>query len=276
MAITIRDMLPEVALYRPDLEAEFGMWALRNAVTEIARRTMLLRSSSGTINIAAGTAASTFTPTDGRLLRIERIRAADLPVETPDYKGTWNATTNSPALAAADSSNIGWFYIVSTAGTYSGEDYAVGDVVVQAGSAWERFGVEAFLEIRATNTKTRQDQNKTPQGTDGFPSAWAQDNNSLVFYPRVLNDTPIIVNYSVIPTTEFDEVDLPADAEDVIIAGASAKFLMLPGKGQNAQMAQMYDKKFEMGVANLKGLAIYGMSGSPMYNPGLFAGRPSF
>lgn len=277
MAITIRDMLAEVMLYRPDIvETEHGMWALRKATEEIARRTMLLKTQSATTNYNAGTAASTFTPTSGKLVRIERLRAASLSVETPDYKGTWNATTDTPALATPDSSNVGFFYIVSTAGTYSSTDYNVGDIVVQRGSAWERVAVEEFLEIGAVNKPTMEITLRSAQASTGFPYGWAQDNNALVFYPKLQYDTAMIVNYSYVPADDFDDIDFPQDAEEVIINGALQKIMLLPGEGRNINLAMEFGKSFERGINNLKAISWFGMSGSPYYNAGNFAGRQTF
>ena len=57
------------------------------------------------------------------------------------YQGTWNATTNSPAISAASSGNKGHYYVVATAGTTSidGEaDWAVGDWIVSSGVVWSK------------------------------------------------------------------------------------------------------------------------------------------
>ena len=55
------------------------------------------------------------------------------------YQGTWDASTNSPAVPAATSSNKGWYYVVSTAGTSSVDgvaDWEIGDWVVSSGTGW--------------------------------------------------------------------------------------------------------------------------------------------
>ena len=57
------------------------------------------------------------------------------------YVGTWNASTNSPAIPAAASSNKGQIYKVSTAGTsnVSGiTDWQVGDMLLSNGSTWDK------------------------------------------------------------------------------------------------------------------------------------------
>lgn len=58
-----------------------------------------------------------------------------------NYQGTWNASTNSPAIPAASSGNKGYYYKVATAGTtnVSGiTDWQVGDWIVSNGTAWDK------------------------------------------------------------------------------------------------------------------------------------------
>ena len=275
--ITIRDMLPEVILMRPDLKDsmgdEIGLWAIRNTIAAICRRTQILKDENTTANFAAGTSVSLITPNDGRLLRIERVRVGDLGVETPDYNGTWNASTNTPTLA---STTTGKFYIVSVAGTQSSVSYEVGDVVVYAGSAWNKVPTTDFLELHQENKPTVENHSRVAQSADGFPCGWAQDNGSIVFYPRLANDTPIIVSYSYVPGEDYTTIDFPPEAEDAIIPGAQSLLLSLPGKLQNLAMSQQLTRDFERGVRNVRATALFGYGGSPQYNPGFFAGRPSW
>jgi hypothetical protein len=58
-----------------------------------------------------------------------------------NWQGLWNATTNSPAIPAASSSNKGYYYKVSVAGTtnVSGiTDWQVGDWIVSNGTSWDK------------------------------------------------------------------------------------------------------------------------------------------
>lgn len=57
-----------------------------------------------------------------------------------EYQGTWNASTNTPTIPAADSTNKGWYYKVATAGTTNVggiTDWGVGDWIVSDGVSWE-------------------------------------------------------------------------------------------------------------------------------------------
>lgn len=59
------------------------------------------------------------------------------------YKGTWNATTNSPTLSNSDSGKAGYLYYVSVAGSVDfgagSISFAVGDKVVNNGSTWDKW-----------------------------------------------------------------------------------------------------------------------------------------
>ena len=82
-----------------------------------------------------------------------RLPYSQLPLSAVEYKGAWNAETNTPALA----SGIGTFgdeYIVSVQGTRNlGEGnvtYRVGDRVIYNGSIWQRIPSSS---VRTVNSK---------------------------------------------------------------------------------------------------------------------------
>lgn len=56
-----------------------------------------------------------------------------------EYKGNWNAATNSPALSnPASSENKGDYYICISDGTQLGLDFSVGDWVISDGTSWTK------------------------------------------------------------------------------------------------------------------------------------------
>lgn len=68
-----------------------------------------------------------------------------------NYKGTWNASTNSPALASGVGTK-GDYYVVSVAGTTSLDgisNWGIGDWAVFNGSAWQR--VEGGADLNGVN-----------------------------------------------------------------------------------------------------------------------------
>lgn len=71
-----------------------------------------------------------------------KIPSSQLTVEVMEYKGTWNANTNSPSLANGTGST-GDLYQVSTAGSTDfgagSIAFAIGDKAVYNGTVWEKW-----------------------------------------------------------------------------------------------------------------------------------------
>lgn len=71
-----------------------------------------------------------------------------LPSQLPDivvgalkYQGTWDATTNVPAIPAAAAGNKGHYYVVATAGATAIDgqnDWAIGDWIISSGVVWSK------------------------------------------------------------------------------------------------------------------------------------------
>ena len=56
-----------------------------------------------------------------------------------NYKGTWDASANSPALTSPPAATTkGDYYVVSVAGTQFSISFAVGDWIISNGTAWEK------------------------------------------------------------------------------------------------------------------------------------------
>lgn len=82
-----------------------------------------------------------------------RLPYSQLPLSAVEYKGAWNANTNTPTLASG-TGTFGDEYIVSVQGTQNiGEGsitYRVGDRVIYNGSIWQRIPASS---VRTVNTK---------------------------------------------------------------------------------------------------------------------------
>ncbi len=66
-----------------------------------------------------------------------KVPVNQLPSTLMEYKGVWNAATNTPTLAAG-TGDTGDVYRVSTAGTQFGISFVVGDYAIYNGTAWEK------------------------------------------------------------------------------------------------------------------------------------------
>ena len=70
------------------------------------------------------------------------------------YQGTWNASTNSPAIPAASNANNGHYRIVSTAGATlidGVSDWQVGDWIVSNGTTWAK--IDSSDQVNSVNGK---------------------------------------------------------------------------------------------------------------------------
>lgn len=83
-----------------------------------------------------------------------RLPYSQLPLSAVEYKGAWNANTNTPTLSIG-TGTFGDEYIVSVQGTQNlGEGsitYRVGDRVIYNGSIWQRIPASS---VRTVNSKT--------------------------------------------------------------------------------------------------------------------------
>ena len=70
-----------------------------------------------------------------------RILSAQLPTSATEYRGAWDANTNTPTLVDGTGTN-GDLYRVSVAGTQDlgsgSEDYGIGDAIIYNGTIWEK------------------------------------------------------------------------------------------------------------------------------------------
>lgn len=84
------------------------------------------------------------------------------------WKGYWNASTNSPAIPAAATGNKGWYYIVTTAGAtdLNGEtDWKAGDYAISNGAAWSKIdNTDRVIRVAGLEGDITADQLKTALG----------------------------------------------------------------------------------------------------------------
>lgn len=96
-----------------------------------------------------------------------------------NYKGTWNASTNSPALASGVGTK-GDYYVVSVAGstTLDGiSNWGVGDWAVYNGSVWQR--VEGGADLNGVNLTFTGTASGPTYETSNLTTGATLTNNSL-------------------------------------------------------------------------------------------------
>lgn len=93
-----------------------------------------------------------------------------------NFKGTWDATTNTPTLTSGGGGVNGEFYIVEVAGTTSLDGTAVwniGDWVINNGTIWER--VEQGSSVASVNSKQGAVVLTTDDITEGVTNKYFTD-----------------------------------------------------------------------------------------------------
>jgi hypothetical protein len=69
--------------------------------------------------------------------KVPLMQINDALIGNVNFQGLWNAATNTPTLANPPASGTkGYYYIVSTAGTFAGISFEVGDWIISDGTAW--------------------------------------------------------------------------------------------------------------------------------------------
>jgi hypothetical protein len=94
-----------------------------------------LTASAGVVSsVPLGTANGVATlGSDGK------VPSAQLPTMGSSYKGTWNASTNTPTIADGVGT-AGDYYLVSTGGTWNGIVFLEGNTVIYSGTVWQKAG----------------------------------------------------------------------------------------------------------------------------------------
>jgi len=105
--------------------------------------------SAGGANYLAGgltlpTIKITSGASNGYVLKSDASGNASWQSPTSSYKGTWNASTNTPTIADG-SGTAGDYYYVTTGGTQFGRTFTTGGQAVYNGSIWEPVGVAASV-----------------------------------------------------------------------------------------------------------------------------------
>ena len=110
---------------------EVGIGTYTSSGNTLSRDTVLSSSNSGSlVSFGAGT-KDIFLD-----LPSEKVAA----LGALSYQGTWNATTNVPALASGVGTQ-GYYYVVATAGSTNLDgitDWKIGDWAIYSGTAWQK------------------------------------------------------------------------------------------------------------------------------------------
>jgi hypothetical protein len=132
-----------------------------------------------------------------------KVPISQLPSSIMEYKGTWNAATNTPTLANG-TGDTGDVYICNVAGTVNfgagAIAFAVGDYVIYSGSIWQRSSgaVGTVTSVAATITGdslTISGSPVTTSGTlafafNGTTAQYIRGNGTLETFPSLTGFVP--------------------------------------------------------------------------------------
>ena len=114
----------------------------------------------------------------------------DALIGNVNFQGLWNAATNSPTLANPPAAGSkGYYYIVSTAGTFAGISFEVGDWIISDGSAWGKVD-----NTDAVSSVFGRTGNVTASNGDYNTSQVTENTNLYYTEARVSANTDVAAN----------------------------------------------------------------------------------
>lgn len=215
----------------------------QSAIDEVEGRVQATEADVADLTTLSGVASNstslgTFTGstiTDNSTVKsaIQQLESALEGLPDPvSYKGTWDASTNSPALANTDTDKAGFLYQVSVAGSVdfgSGSiAFEIGDKVVNNGTEWQKWDMtDAVTSVNGQAGTVVLDTDDIAEGTNQyFTDERAQDavGNSLTDSTSVdftYDDVANTITASVIPGG-VDKNSLGGGALDIDQGGTGA------------------------------------------------------
>ena len=141
-----------------------------------------------------------------------RIPYSQLPESAVEFKGTWDASTNTPQLPTG-SDVKGDMYIVNVAGTQMGIDWYVGDQAIYDGSAYQRIsgsevGVDTVNGLKDAVTITNSTVNGQNITVDKVAGQILTEDASIAANTPV-GQTKVAYVTSTLSTTQADTVSGP-------------------------------------------------------------------
>lgn len=144
-----------------------------SAIDTATTRTITMPNSAVDLGLIATAIQSSEKGSNSGVATLDaggKIPAAQLPNTVMEYKGNWNATTNSPTLVDG-TGNAGDVYRVNVAGTQdlgSGAIiFAIGDWVVYSGTIWEKsINSNSVVSVNGQQGVVSLSTTDIPQGTN--------------------------------------------------------------------------------------------------------------
>jgi hypothetical protein len=176
---------------------------------------------------------------------------------------SWNLCntqfTNSLTVGVdTNNSYAGTVTISSVTYNYINFETSTSEINIIPTGDYRTLGEGNFVDINNSLAK--------PDSVFGTPQIWAYDadtNMIKVFPPtsEAIDSARFQITYSYIPVGEIDTIPLLPESEEAVYYGTLGEAYMLPGPGQNLELAKNYEIKFNFEMSNLKAVATQGNSG---------------
>jgi hypothetical protein len=133
--------------------------------------------------------------------KVPLVQINDALIGNVNFQGLWNAATNTPTLANPPASGTkGYYYIVSTAGTFASISFEVGDWIISNGTAWGKVD-----NTDAVSSVFGRTGNVTASNGDYNTSQVTENTNLYFTNARVL--ATALTGYTVGTNTELGAAD---------------------------------------------------------------------
>lgn len=185
-----------------------------------------------------------------------KIPVAQLPNSVMEYKGTWNASTNTPTLADGTGS-AGDVYRVSTGGTQnlgSGSiSFEVGDYCVYNGTAWEKSdttdavaSVNGLTGVVTLTTANIADSTDKRYVTEAEKTKLANTSGTNTGDQNLFSTIAIAGQSNVVADTTSDTLTLVAGSNITITTNAATDAITIASSGGGLVPANISDGRLSI------------------------------
>jgi len=276
----IRDLQSRVQFLRADLPAGFTNQALQDAARYVARKTGVVRLvkfghvSAGQLRVDLdsfmGASADEFEvlwPTE-----VLYIPGMD---RDATFKALLTPTSLTiPLIGAATD----WDFYTATEDLTASDgvtSYPMkqGDVIIATNGVWKITEYWKSAVARDARRGRLFRAQNSPMNSNGYLSGYSVERKSLLLTPVPVSDVSLSIECAIVPKKEFDNIDLPIEAEDAVIEIAKSYILALPNKtggGANPQLAALHARNGDGEVSLVRALAEGGYGDSEVAPPPKF------
>jgi hypothetical protein len=280
----IRELQGRVQYLRHDLPVGFSEQALQDAARYVARKTGIIRTTvygylpanqvTLDLNAFMGSVAGSFV-----ILRPTQIMAYTGILVNSAFQSLLTPTSFTVPAPSVALPNV--FYVASAAitatdgtttypmnagDTIQNQTPTSGKWVVVPG--WKYSVMSDISKGRMFGT-IRQPLNNVGMAANFI----VDDKASILLTPVPVTDTPVSITCSIVPQKEFENIDIPVDAEDAIVLCASERIMRSPNKaggGADHPRADKFGVRAEGEISLIRAIAEAGYGEAEIAAPPRF------